>query len=1054
MNGKQSGQLMQKQFLAAITSLLFVGQSAAPLWAVDDVAGTMFTLTTTATAPNGAWSWFEDERAIIDSSDPNNPLLLVSSVSSAADGNVESGDIDLLWRNLTTGAQGEFELHDRLERDDHDSAALYLRPDGRYLAMYSKHITDNLTRWRISTNPHDPTSWQPMQALNNGAGTTYDNIYHLAGDNNGAGRTYNFTRANGFDPVVQTSNDHGSTWTNAGQLLTQGDGNDRPYVRYASDGKKIHFISTEEHPRDFANSVYHGYIQDGKLYNTNGSLIDNNLFDPNAVSPTALTKIFQNGSTSNGTTMNRAWTISLEVDNTGNPVGVFSARANDNNNDHRFFYGRYDGNQWQVNEFAKAGGFLYASESDYTGLVAIDPENPNVLVMSSKIDPRSDTTTNKYELYKGVTSNFGANWTWSAITENSTVDNVRPIIPEWNGLNTALTWMRGTFSTYTSWTTEVVGISYADQDPKALLWRGSGPGVDAWDVNTSSHWDSGGDVNDVYQQGYEVAFDDTADNFFVEIAEPVSPMGVAFNNSNNDYVITGAGIAGSGGLRVLGTGTVTLNNDANSYTGETLITGGDLQLMGDATLTNTSHIRVKPNGRLDVNNLDGNEFQLSGQSLTNEGTTSGNIKATNNSVVSLAEDASHFGGMTVNQSTLTGEGTFTYNLTAEAGATIRVGDVGFDLDATLGPATYIDATSGVSGNTTFANGATFTPPLNGTTGTDNQWEQRTVLGSNGNIFESGGEAVENAPQLKTTLTNLTPTVNYEVSALFWDANGDVEDWNIRAGFAPANMTFFANGTTTDATQLGATGAAIASSIPYVGVSPMFTESNRVLLSGVVGTAVANANGQIEVFIDDMPSPIGANNRTWYDGLAVRMVSYTTNLVVDLEVNGDYVQDSDAALELDIFSPTILDRLEVEGQLSASGTLAVSLADGAPLPQHGDTFEILGFGSFSGEFDQYELPPLELGLAWNVSNLGITGELEVVRDADLDNDGDVDGRDFLLLQRLDPLLTVDWQVLYGSQLVTPLLVASAVIPEPATCSLLCLASAGSGMMRLRLFSMFR
>jgi autotransporter-associated beta strand protein len=854
---------MQKQFLSAFITAMLLGQFSAPSSAVDDVAGTMFTLTTTATAPNGAWSWFEDERAIIDSSDPNNPLLVVSSVSSAADGNAESGDVDLLWRNLITGAQGEFELHDRFERDDHDSAALYQRPDGRYLAMYSKHITDNLTRWRISTNPHDPTSWEPMQTLGNAAGTTYNNIYHLSADNNGAGRTYNFTRATGFDPVVQVSNDHGSTWTNAGQLLTQGDGNDRPYLRYASDGKKIHFISTEEHPRDFANSVYHGYIQDGKLYNTNGSLIDNNLFDPNAVSPTALTKIFQNGSTSNGTTMNRAWTISLEVDNTGNPVGVLSARANDNNNDHRFFYGRYDGNQWQVNEFAKAGGFLYASESDYTGLVAIDPENPNVLVMSSKIDPRSDATTSKYELYKGVTSNFGANWTWSAITENSTVDNIRPIIPEWNGLNTALTWMRGTYSTYTNWNTEVVGISYADQDPKALLWRGSGPGIDDWDVNTSNHWDSGGGVNDVYKQGDEVAFDDTAQTFAVEIAEPISPMGVAFNNSNTDYTITGAGITGSGGLRVLGSGTVSLNNDANTYTGETLIAQGDLQLEGATTLANTSHIRVKPNGHFSVSLLDSNEFQLSGQSLTIEGATEGNIKATNNSVIELAQFASHFGALTLNQSTLAGKGTVTDQLIAQAGATIRVGDVGFDLQATLSPAFYVDATSGISGNTTFANGATFTPPLNGTTGTDHQWEQRTVLGSNGNIYESGGEAIENAPQLKTTLTNLTPTTNYEVSVLFWDANGDVEDWNIRAGFAPASMTFFANGTTTDATQLGATGATLASSTSYTLPPTIFTESNRVLLSGVVGTAVTNANGQIEIFIDDMPFVWCLTQPTWW-----------------------------------------------------------------------------------------------------------------------------------------------------------------------------------------------
>jgi hypothetical protein len=35
--------------------------------------------------------------------------------------------------------------------------------------------------------------------------------------------------------------------------------------------------------------------------------------------------------------MNRARTINLVLDNTGNPVDIFTARANDSNQDHRFF---------------------------------------------------------------------------------------------------------------------------------------------------------------------------------------------------------------------------------------------------------------------------------------------------------------------------------------------------------------------------------------------------------------------------------------------------------------------------------------------------------------------------------------------------------------------------------------------------------------------------------------------------------------------------------------------------------------------------------------------
>ena len=44
----------------------------------------------------------------------------------------------------------------------------------------------------------------------------------------------------------------------------------------------------------------------------------------------------------------------------GKPYGLVSARADDepdntNFQDHRFFYIRFDGKKWQVNELAKAG---------------------------------------------------------------------------------------------------------------------------------------------------------------------------------------------------------------------------------------------------------------------------------------------------------------------------------------------------------------------------------------------------------------------------------------------------------------------------------------------------------------------------------------------------------------------------------------------------------------------------------------------------------------------------------------------------------------------------
>src|SRR5205823_12282359 len=88
---------------------------------------------------NGAWSWFMDERVIVDRG-----KLIVGSVRAV--GNFRSGGDDPDWGNvevsaldLASGATGRVVLHRHFEQDDHDNPAFLRLPDGRYLAVYSKH---------------------------------------------------------------------------------------------------------------------------------------------------------------------------------------------------------------------------------------------------------------------------------------------------------------------------------------------------------------------------------------------------------------------------------------------------------------------------------------------------------------------------------------------------------------------------------------------------------------------------------------------------------------------------------------------------------------------------------------------------------------------------------------------------------------------------------------------------------------------------------------------------------------------------------------------------
>lgn len=196
--------------------------------------------------------------------------------------------------------------------------------------------------------------------------------------------------------------------------------------------------------------------------------------------------------------------------------------------------------------------------------------------------------------------------------------------------------------------------------------------------------------------------------------------------------------------------------------------------------------------------------------------------------------------------------------------------------------TYVDASTS---NTTLANGSAFNPPLNGTTGIDNNWEQRTTFGSSGNIFEAGGEQpAENAPEIKTTLSGLTPGASYNIHVCFWDPTSTGEDWNIRAGIAanPGANTLFSAADSTG--ELGSTAAVLASTQTFTTAPTILAEGGRALLSAPLGAITADGSGEISVFIDDRSASTSVNLRTWYDGLAYELVAAAPNSVTYVDAS--------------------------------------------------------------------------------------------------------------------------------------------------------------------------
>jgi hypothetical protein len=415
---------------------------------------------------NGAWCWYQDERAVIDMT--GGKLILGSDASgSGVGGSARNGVIDAVIFDLRTGLSERYPLM-QAGCDDHNAPAFLVRPDGKYLAMYAQHYDAYNSRYRI----FDGAAWTPEQRFDwttipGGTDYTiaYSNLYYLSTE----GRVYDFARANHRCPNILISTNMGDTWAYGGILATNTSNTyNKGYYRYWGNGvDRIDFIFTEQHPRDTMTSIYHGYIRGQKSYRSDGTLTDDNVLDTLRIPSFGdFTKVFGDSTFLAGYLMRRCWNTDVVRYDDGTMVTIATARTSQYtgsdasiNPEHAFIYCRYNGVSWTSSYLGKAGPKLYSSEADYTGNAAAHPNDPNMIFISTTWDPR-DSTVNLgvHEIFRGVTSDRGMTWAWTPITQNSTRHNIRPIVPQWDSDNTALLWWRGTYSSAQSFNAAVVGI--------------------------------------------------------------------------------------------------------------------------------------------------------------------------------------------------------------------------------------------------------------------------------------------------------------------------------------------------------------------------------------------------------------------------------------------------------------------------------------------------------------------------------------------------------------------------------------------------------------------
>lgn len=372
--------------------------------------------------PIGGWSSITDPRAIP-----------IGSTEVAFTALTQAGNSSVYSTDAPYNTFAETVLRSGLSLDDHDNAALLRRnSDGKILAMQCSHngadlfgwissVADDVSAFGAATN-HDSTL--------GGGPYTYAALHQLTGMANDP--IMLFTRS-GTAPTwtmhYATSTDGGAVFGSLSALL----GSNRPYLKSVTNGgTRIDFAVTNGNPLEVTgNSIYHFYYDNGSWFDSGGVSLGSPPFDV-ATDPT----LVYDGSTYEA----HVWDI--QVDGSGHPAIVFAVFVT--TSDHRYYYAKWTGSSWVVNEICTAGGSMYPAQPYYSGGVCIDPDDVNQVYASRE-------SAGNFNIYHYVTNNSGASWIETQLTTGAATRSRPFVVPG----RDVLLYIEGEYDSYTSYNTVV-----------------------------------------------------------------------------------------------------------------------------------------------------------------------------------------------------------------------------------------------------------------------------------------------------------------------------------------------------------------------------------------------------------------------------------------------------------------------------------------------------------------------------------------------------------------------------------------------------------------------
>lgn len=397
---------------------------------------------------DGCWSWWSLPQAVYDSSTGRTFTGCVE-----AGGAVKLAQYDSKYQVIQ-------QLHVRtLASDDHDAPAVIVLAAGgsnagKVLAAYSGHALASYS-W-LSTSVGSILAGTEQQ-LENGTSTfcTYCQLFQMGDTNQTVYWFHRYGNSSGsYIWRLRYSTDGGSTWGGAFQLWS-GSGN--AYCRGAMNGaNRIDFYVTSVHPNSGNNVLSHFYLSinangtfslsqsDGTsigTYTATGTQVTGATLPLDDSTPTTVSKIVTGASTWN-------WDAAAY---SGTPYVAYATftTASTTHDTHAYSQASWSGSAWVATSVSNGGSYvpnwLFSAEAEYSGGIALDPNNANsVYVSRANAGAGGGATATRFDLENWT---FSGSWSLAA-TIKSTAANFacRPksVI---NGSNQFIFW----YGTYTNW---------------------------------------------------------------------------------------------------------------------------------------------------------------------------------------------------------------------------------------------------------------------------------------------------------------------------------------------------------------------------------------------------------------------------------------------------------------------------------------------------------------------------------------------------------------------------------------------------------------------------